>query len=262
MDDVKKIMVAAMHRTGHHAVAIWLLHQLSGVSDFSIKTITQWFFYIQNHNGVSYLANNPLKTGKAEHPDKADFSNFLKSYHQANSSLTNLVIGTHEQASIRDTVWACGTSDIFAVNNNIVVILRDFKNWVASCVRMAHRDSQVLKEEILSDETIKLYMDHCRYYHELNGDHYILFNKWVRDKEYRREVAEKLGLEFTDSALSQLSPFGGGSSFSGMTYLKSANSMRVNDRYRGMAGDADYERIIKENKRALEMSNEIFGSVN
>ena len=262
MADVKKIMVAAMHRTGHHAVAIWLLHQLSGVSDFSIKTITQWFFYIQNHNGVSYLANNPLKTGKDEHPDKADFSNFLKSYHQANSSLTNLVIGTHEQASIRDTVWACGTSDIFAVNNNIVVILRDFKNWVASCVRMAHRDSQVLKEEILSDETIKLYMDHCRYYHELNGDHYILFNKWVRDKEYRREVAEKLGLEFTDSALSQLSPLGGGSSFSGMTYLKSANSMRVNDRYRGRAGDADYERIIKENKRALEMSNEIFGSVN
>ena len=148
------------------------------------------------------------------------------------------------------------------MNNNIVVILRDFKNWVASCVRMAHRDSQVLKEEILSDETIKLYMDHCRYYHELNGDHYILFNKGVRDKEYRREEAEKLGLEFTDSALSQLSPFGGGSSFSGMTYLKSANSMRVNDRYRGMAGDADYERIIKENKRALEMSNEIFGSVN
>jgi hypothetical protein len=262
MDDVKKIMVAAMHRTGHHAVAIWLLHQLPGISEFSIKTITQWFFYIQNHNGASYLANNPLKTGKDEHPDKVEFSNFLKSYHQTNSSLTNLVIGTHEQASIRDTVWACGTSDIFAVNNNIVVILRDFKNWVASCVRMAHRDSQVLKEEILSDETIKLYMDHCRYYHELNGDHYILFNKWVGDKEYRREVAENLGLEFTDAALSQLSPFGGGSSFSGMTYLKSANSMRVNDRYRRMAGDADYERIIKENKRALEMSNEIFGSVN
>ena len=262
MDDVKKIMVAAMHMTGHHAVAIWLLHQLPGISEFSIKTITQWFFYIQNHNGASYLANNPLKTGKDEHPDKVEFSNFLKSYHQTNSSLTNLVIGTHEQASIRDTVWACGTSDIFAVNNNIVVILRDFKNWVASCVRMAHRDSQVLKEEILSDETIKLYMDHCRYYHELNGDHYILFNKWVGDKEYRREVAENLGLEFTDAALSQLSPFGGGSSFSGMTYLKSANSMRVNDRYRRMAGDADYERIIKENKRALEMSNEIFGSVN
>ena len=37
-----------------------------------------------------------------------------------------MVIGTHEQASIRDTVWACGTSDIFAVNNNIVVILAWF----------------------------------------------------------------------------------------------------------------------------------------
>jgi hypothetical protein len=262
MDDVKKIMVAAMHRTGHHAVAVWLLHQLPGISDFSIKTITQWFFYIQNNRGASYLANNPLKTGDKEHPDKADFSSFLKSYHQANSSLTNMVVGTHEQVGIKDTVWACGTSDIFAVNCNLVVVLRDFKNWVASCVKMAHRDSQVLKEEILSDETIKLYMDHCKHHHVLDGNNYILFNKWVRDENYRREIAEELGLEFTDAALNQLSPFGGGSSFSSMEHLKTANAMKVNDRYRGMTGNADYEKIIKENKEALEMSNEIFGYAN
>ena len=262
MDDVKKIMISAMHRTGHHAIAVWLLHQMPGVSDFAIKTVTQWFFYIQNSHGINYLANNPLKTGDKEHPDKADFSGFLKSYHQANSSLTNMVIGTHEQAGIKDTVWACGTSDIFAINCDLVVILRDFKNWVASCVKMAQRDSQVLKEEILSDKTIKLYMDHCKHYHVLDGENYILFNRWVRDKGYRREIAEKLGLEFTDSALNQLSPFGGGSSFSNMTYLKTANTMKVNDRYRDMAGSADYEDIIKENREALEMSNEIFGNDN
>ena len=261
MDDVKKIMVAAMHRTGHHAVAIWLLHQLSGISDFSVKTIAQWFFYLQNNKGVSYLANNPLKTGDKEHPDKADFSNFLKAYHQTNSSLTNMVIGTHEQAGIKDTVWACGTSDIFAVNCDLIVVLRDFKNWVASCVKMAQRDSQVLKEEMLSEEKIKLYMDHCKHYYVLKDDHYVLFNKWARDERYRREIAEGLGLEFTDAALNQLSPFGGGSSFSNMMYLKNANIMRVNDRYRGMVGNPDYEKIIKENKEALEMSNEIFGNI-
>ena len=77
----------------------------------------------------------------------------------------------------------------------------------------------------------------------------------------RKEIAEGLGLEFTDAALNQLSPFGGGSSFSNMMYLKNANIMRVNDRYRGMVGNSDYEKIIKENKEALEMSNEIFGNI-
>ena len=263
MDDVKKIMVSAMHRTGHHAIAVWLLHQLPGISDFSIKTVTQWFFYIQNNNGVSYLANNPLKTGKDEHPDKADFTNFIKAYHQTNSSLTNMVVGTHEQVGIKDTVWACGTSDIFAVNCDLVVVLRDFKNWVASCVRMAHRDTnpnfwQREIGEVLSEEKIGLYKDHCKHYHILDGKNYVLFNKWASDKEYRREIAEGLGVEFTDAALNQLSPFGGGSSFSSMTHLKTASAMRVNDRHREMAGISDYEKVIKENKEALEMSNEIF----
>ena len=134
-------------------------------------------------------------------------------------------------------MWACVTSDIFAVNCDLVVVLRDFKNWVASCVKMIHRDSnpnfwQREVEEVLSEEKIKLYMDHCKHYHVLKDEHYILFNKWARDMEYRREIVEGLGLEFTDAALSQLSPFGGGSSFSNMMYLKNANIMRVNDRYR------------------------------
>jgi hypothetical protein len=71
-----------------------------------------------------------------------------------------------------------------------------------------------------------------------------------------------LGLHFTDAALDQLSPFGGGSSFTKMEFLKNASQMKVNNRYQDMAGDDNYSRIISDNKEALEMSNEIFVNTN
>ena len=71
-------------------------------------------------------------------------------------------------------------------------------------------------------------------------------------------MAEGLGLYFTDAAINQGSPFGGGSSFDKMEYLKTASLMKVNDRYKQMEDHPVYNRIIKENQEALEMSNEIF----
>ena len=282
MNDVKKFMIGSMHRTGHHAVAVWLLHQLEGVHDFDINSITPWLFYLYNNQEqVRYLANNPLKVpmlsdGKSyqlfgsdgkgnhglsvEHPDKVHFDKIMKDYHEANSN-TNLIIGTHEQKKLKDVAWAAGCSDVFGVNTSLVVVLRDFRNWVASCIKMAHRDEKPL-EEIMNDDKVNAYVDHCKYYMDIKGENCILFNRWVSDENYRREVAEMLGVHFTDAALDQLSPFGGGSSFTKMRFLKNASQMNVNSRYQNMTEDDNYNRIINSNKEALEMSNEIFGSTN
>ena len=262
MNDVKKFMIGSMHRTGHHAVAVWLLHQLEGVHDFDINSITPWLFYLYNNQEqIRYLANNPLKTNSpTEHPDKEHFDLIIKDYHEANSN-TNLIIGTHEQETLKDVAWAAGCSDVFGVNTELVVVLRDFRNWVASCIKMAHRDYKPL-EETMNDDKVNAYVDHCKYYMDIKGENCILFNRWVSDENYRREVAEMLGVHFTDAALDQLSPFGGGSSFTKMRFLKSASQMNVNSRYQNMAEDDNYNRIINSNKEALEMSNEIFGSAN
>ena len=255
MFDFRKIMIASMNRTGHHAISIWLMHQQLGIPYFQLKTITQWLFYLETQQGISFLLNNPLVRDENQHPDKANVSQIMKDYCEANS--TNLIIGTHEQHSLKDVVWSCGTSDVFAVNTKLVVVLRDFKNWIASCIKMAGRDGKRY-DSIINDNKINLYKDHCKFFFEPNGIEYVLFNQWFTSEEYRRDLAARLDLDFTDAAIDQGSPFGGGSSFDKMEYLKSASMMKVNDRYSQMENHPVYKKIIQDNLEILEMSNEIF----
>ena len=256
MFDFPKILIAAMDRTGHHAISIWLMHQQLGVSDFALKTITPWLFYLPTQDKMSFLINNPLVKDENQHPDKLNFNRIITDYCNANS--TNLIIATHEQHILRDVAWACATSDVFgAVHTKLVVVLRDFENWVASCVKMAGRDGKPY-DKLINDEKIGMYKDHCRFFFESSDIEYILFNQWFSSEKYRRELAERLNLTFTDAAIDQKSPFGGGSSFDKMEYLKTASLMKVNDRHKQMENHPVYDRIIKENQETLEMSNEIF----
>ena len=71
------IVVAGMHRTGHHPIAIWLLHQQAHIHEFAIQTIAPWLFQVEGEDGTSILANNPLKRGRGEHPDKEKFDSVM-----------------------------------------------------------------------------------------------------------------------------------------------------------------------------------------
>ena len=255
MFNFPKIMIAAMDRTGHHAISIWLMHQQLGVSEFELKTITQWLFYLPTQDKMSFLLNNPLVKDENQHPDKLNFDRIITDYCNANP--TNLIIATHEQHSLKDVAWACGTSDVFATDTRLVVVLRDFKNWAASCIKMAGRDGKPY-DKLVNDKKVEMYKDHCKFFLESSDIEYILFNQWFSSEKYRRELAERLNLTFTDAAINQESPFGGGSSFDKMEYLKTASLMKVNERYKQMESHPVYDRIIKENKEALEISNEIF----
>ena len=247
----KRFMIAAMNRTGHHAVSVWLLHQTSNTNAFNIRTLTQWLFYLETSTGISYLANNPLVQGGSEHEDKRHFHGVMEEYFSVNP--TNTLIATHEQHTLKDVAWASGQSPLL-YNSRMVVVLRSFKNWAASCVKMAHRDKKNYKD-LMNFET---YIDHCENYKNHKDIYYILFDNWVDSWEYRKKVAEDLGLEFTDAAIEQLSPFGGGSSFSQMEHIKEAHLMMVNQRYILMKDDPDYRGVVENNPRALEASNEVF----
>ncbi len=243
-----------MHRTGHHAVAVWLLHQRRKVHDFAINTITPWLFKVENDEGVALLANNPLKADENEHPDKDRFTDIVTEINPCSLFLT------HEQESLASVGWVYAHSRLVLRNrldHQMVVVLRDFKNWIASCIKMAERDNKPV-ETIINEEKISVYMNHCGL---INNDHltYVLYNHWVEQEGYRQEICDKLGLHFTDAALNQLSIFGGGSSFDGMKHIKTASLMKVNQRYKEMEDHPDYIRIINENKDALSLSNDIFG---
>ena len=86
----------------------------------------------------------------------------------------------------------------------------------------------------------------------------MLFNSWADDYNYRRQVAERLGLQFTDVAREQTSIFGGGSSFDGLDYLKNASKMNVNKRYLQVWDNPTYQDMIKRSSRATNLSERIF----
>jgi len=250
------IVVAGMHRTGHHPIAIWLLHQQAHIHEFAIQTIAPWLFQVEGEDGTSILANNPLKRGRGEHPDKEKFDSVML------EAAPQRIILTHEQETISNVAKACASSTAVWRNDNkptMVIVLRDFKNWVASCIKMAERDGKPV-EEIINKDKIKIYKDHFRYTHnDIHGIHYILYNQWVKSPDYRREVCELLGLTFTDAAIDQLSIFGGGSSFDGMKHIKTASSMNTDKRYKEMEDNPYYKAILQQHSNVLSLSNEVFG---
>ena len=254
----KSVVIAGMNRTGHHAVAVWLLHQRLGIDDVAINTITPWLFKVENDDGVSLLANNPLKSTSKdtdEHPDKDRFDDIVSQINPLN------IFVTHEQAKLSQVAWACGHSHSIwteEVKPKMVVVLRDFKNWLASCIKMAERDEKPLNT-IVDDAKLDIYRNHCQLFDDPGGVVYVLYNRWVEEEGYRRDTCDKLGLHFTDAALNQLSIFGGGSSFDGMKHIKTASLMKVNQRYKEMEDNPDYKQLINDNPDILLTSDEIFG---
>lgn len=100
-----------------------------------------------------------------------------------------------------------------------IVILRDPYNLYAS----RRKDSKKWKEA--------LYLEHMNYYEQKDivG---INFNKWFSDKEYRKRLAEKLDIEFTDEGLNKaVHPQAGPSSFDKDRYRDNAQQMNVLGRY-------------------------------
>ena len=245
---MKTDLIVSMHRTGHHAVAVWLLHQREGITNFSITTISKWLFAVGGGNDLYMLANNPFKTGKNESADKSNLPSIVSEVKP-----DGLII-THEQDSLPHTLEKSGQST-FSLNKPIVVI-RDFRNWAASCIKMALRDNKII-EEVIDNEKVRLYTDHLLSYGK-DDYYYIVFNDWVTSKLYREAICRDLGYTFTDAAKDQLSIFGGGSSFSGLRHLKNASHMDVNNRYKEIETHPYYEMIINKHEEVLKLSDTIF----
>jgi hypothetical protein len=245
---MKPDLIVSMHRTGHHAVAVWLLHQRKGIKDFSITTITRWLFAVGDDNKIYMMANNPLKTGHGEHSDKEKLPLII------NDVKPDGLIVTHEQEKINDTVYKA-TKSPYSFNEPIVVI-RDFRNWVASCIKMALRDNKII-EEVINNDKVALYKDHLLNYDKPDC-YFIKFNDWAINKDYRETICKDLGYTFTDAAKDQLSIFGGGSSFDDMKYLKNASEMDVNNRYKEIETHPYYEMLLYKYPEALKLSDNIF----
>ncbi len=91
----------------------------------------------------------------------------------------------------------------------------------------------------------------------------ISYNDWVDSQDYRKdvvaEIGKKFGIEtkFDDSLKTNMTKFGGGSSFDGLMFIKDADKMKVHERFKFYESSARYRAAV-DTQEIRELSDKIF----
>lgn len=88
----------------------------------------------------------------------------------------------------------------------------------------------------------------------------VSYNRWIQDVDYRRTIAEQLGLTFTDAGFNQVARRAGGSSFDGTSHDGDPSKMNLTGRWKHYLGDDLYQSLLN-NKALMAYSERIFGQV-
>ena len=112
---------------------------------------------------------------------------------------------------------------------------------------------------------VKLWLQYAK---EYSGESFYLknnkvvinFDKWVLDRSYRQELANKLNLKFSDVMMNKLTRAGPGSSFDKLKYADDGGKMKVLERWKVMK-DYPFYRDIFKNNEIVELGRKIFGEI-
>ncbi|MGF1480222.1 MAG: hypothetical protein ACFB4I_12140 [Cyanophyceae cyanobacterium] len=138
-----------------------------------------------------------------------------------------------------------------------LLLLRDPYNTFASLIK---------RGEKLDDPhaVIQKWIDHAKEYlglsSYLQNRVSVNYNYWFTDKQYRQELAQSLGLSFTDAGIDTVSAVGRGSSFDKTAYDGKASQMPVLLRYQKYLDHPVMLKVLA-NKELNELSEEIFGPI-
>ncbi len=254
----KEIRVAGMKRTGNHAIINWVKSQHTGEVGF-LNNVSA------NENPYRYKYENlqdnfPEHKWAIEHNRKQAQGNFIK---------RDCLIYSYEDFSL-DKI----ASDKFEHNHDLylgksairydILIIRDPFNLLASRLKTSYKVPDFLSVNSQNKTMIDLWIDYVKEY--LGETNYlkhnkicINYNQWFTDIEYRRQIAEKLQMEFSDAGIDRVSGQGGGSSFEGKQFDGKATSMDVLNRWQKFCDDPQYKQFF--NQEVFEYSEQIFGNI-
>ena len=239
----KNILILACSRSGHHAIINWLTNQCKGHIKYYNNCEKGWgegmfkpnkkrveSFGVTSDDFVTNLYT--IEDFNMEYCKKYNFFNF--------TSLPQYKIDL------------------------VIIINRDFRNWVSSRIvgggeglnnlistnngeTPAVKKWAMLVKESLGETNL------------LNGNSYsINFNDWYSSDEYRKQICLDLGLEFSDKGFREVSHAGGGSSFSGVEILDS-QKLDVLNRYKKLENDERYNKVLYWiSKEIMELDKKYF----
>lgn len=267
----KEIRVVGLRRTGNHAIMNWIRKQQSGE-----------IFYINNAlinvNPFRHVYENQVR--KAKDPSIGGWrtDNIERWRREAVGDFTCkdcLVYSYEDQPMVK----LCDRSfekkhDIYFGKSKVrydLIILRDPFNLFASRLRASRRDTaesgyiDFMKVKSRAHSLTQLWIEYAREY--LNESQYLQhikvpvnYNQWVNNPDYRRQLAESLGLEFTDSGVDDVMTNGGGSSFEGTELQGKASDMPVLERWKNFRNDSEFKALV-QNDTLFTYSEKIFGEI-
>ena len=247
-----EVRLIGMSRSGNHAIAQWILAQASGRVCF-----------LNAAEGRS----NPFLTARAMDEGRPSYWTNIRTFDLAAEQRgewcrKDLLLFSHEDGYLGRSCSAefeqAHDAFVGASRRRVdVLILRDPFNLFASRLRC-------LWGLLTPRTTVKVWKQHAREF--LRETRYlrhepvvISYNRWCVDRDYRRRIAEALGLAFTDAGRRRVWPCNGGSSFDGRAYDGRADAMRVFDRWRHYADDPSFRRMFDAELCAL--SDRIVGPI-
>ncbi len=240
-----------MSRSGNHCIINWILHHVRGR-----------FCFLNCAEGGSnpFVTARPLDSGA---PFRVNYPGFDLERERAGAlSAKDYLIHSYEDSFLG---YACSRRfeadhDAFvgrSARRIDVLVLRDPFNLFASRREMGAATIPAATAIRIWKQHAGEYLGRRRY---LKHDPlFVNYNRWVACREYRRGLAGRLGLAFTDAGVDAVPACGGGSSFDGLRFDGHARRMAVLDRWRHFAGDPAYLDLF--DPEVVSLAQEVFGDL-
>jgi len=234
--DLTRYAVMGCKRSGHHAIAYWVMLQIPGGAVF--------------HNDC----NGRLEAAR----------------------LQVIGEGKHSLHLLEDfDLCGWSGLDLQDHFDRPILVLRDGYNWAASVVRSnmgrkatwePYRRIQIRTHErdmkwfggtLGRLDTWKQHVSRALDGVLPKNALVVNYNKWCADEEYRKELSTCLGLPFNDIGRRLVPPFGHGSSFDKMKFDGHAEDMETLTRWKTMKSDPEWKLMV--DKEVRHLTREYFG---
>ena len=222
-----EICVAALQRSGHHAIINWIVANSAGPTCFlnDCRLNVNPFLTCAQDEGIGPIPKN------------------LLIYNYEDRELSELF--TLEFMDNRTRWFGKSECSVY------VLIMRDPFNNFASKYRWAGLWKSYAKEFL----GLTNFMPAPKVF--LN------YNSWFADDQYREEMASRLELVSADKGLTEVAKWGPntwGDSFDNMNFDGRALEMKVLERWRYFADDPVFRNLFRDSE-LLSLSEKIFGAI-
>jgi len=260
----KNYLIYGVKRTGNHAIINWLIPQVGEAVRF-FNDQKYMLMDLTNRDDEHHLVEHILQlfTAKVFHNNKMGRSTEAFSDEYINvdniisfeSTKLNRMLELECQwlEDLNRGIKLRNSKLVIGNDNTYIILLRNPWNIVASQIRWRiDRKDKYERTDIDMEVWSEFYEHYITSKHP--NPHFIIYDKWFMDIEYRKKVSSELSLEFSDVNKNKVARAGGGSSFDKMEYDDRAEEMNVLNRYEEMMYHESMQDFVKTDM-GIEVKN-------